>query len=453
METFKPYGYQRYAIEKIEQLPAVALFMDMGLGKTVCSLSAVISLLWDSFSVTKVLVIAPKRVAEATWAQEGAKWTHTAPLKVSLVLGDAKQRKDALEAKADIYVTNRENVVWLMEYCHWHPPFDMLIIDESSSFKNHQAKRFKALRKVRLCFDRIVELTGTPASNGYMDLWAQMYLLDGGKRLGRTISEYRRRYFTPDKTNGFVVYSYRLRPGAEEAIWKAIEDIVVSMSAADWLELPDRIDNVIPVELGAKEKKLYQDMEQEMVLEFPEGDIQAGSAAVLSNKLLQLANGAIYDDEGQVIHIHDKKLDALQEIADTGVNMLVFYTYQHDRDRILSAFPEAKVLQKGEDVIAWNAGRIKMLLAHPASAGYGLNLQAGGNTVVWFGLTWSLEQYQQANARLYRQGQKKAVVVHHIVARGTMDERVMKALSQKEAGQRALLEAVKAKIDEYRRQA
>lgn len=451
MMTFKPYPYQQYVIDKIKELPAAALYLEMGLGKTVCSLTAVKDLLWDSFSVTKVLVIAPKRVAESTWAQEGAKWAHTATIRVSLVVGDAQQRKNALRANADVFVVNRENVVWLMEYYHWRPPFDMLIIDESSSFKNHQAKRFKALRKVRLCFDRIVELTGTPASNGYMDLWAQIYLLDGGQRLGRTISEYRRRFFVPDQTNGFIVYSYRLRPGAEKEIQEALRDITISMSAADWLDLPEKVDNVVPVELDLKERDLYRELERQMVLELPAGEIQAGSAAVLSNKLLQMANGAIYDDDGQVVQIHNKKLDALREIADTGANLLVFYTYQHDRDRILSAFPEAQVLQKAEDVTAWNAGGVRMLLAHPASAGYGLNLQAGGNTVVWFGLTWSLEQYQQANARLYRQGQEKGVIVHHLVAKGTMDERVMAALQRKEAGQKELLDAVKARIEKYRK--
>nr|DAY56198.1 MAG TPA: Chromatin remodeling complex ATPase [Caudoviricetes sp.] len=432
-------------------MPAAALFLDMGLGKTVCSLTAILELLWNHFSVTKVLVIAPKRVAESTWAQEAAKWDHTRAIRVALVLGDLRQREEALKTNSDVFVINRENVVWLMEYYHWRPPFDMLVLDESSSFKNHQAKRFRALKKVRPLFDRVLELTGTPTSNGLMDLWAQIYLLDGGKRLGRTITQYRQRYFTPDKTNGFVVYSYRPKPGAEEAIQDAIKDIVVSMSAADWLELPERMDNIIPVELGAKERALYQELEREMVLEMPDGDIQAGSAAVLSNKLLQLANGAIYDDERNVIPVHDKKLEALKELAEPGNPLLVFYTYQHDRERIQAMFPEARVMQGAQDVEDWNAGKISMLLAHPASAGYGLNLQAGGNTVVWFGLTWSLEQYQQANARLYRQGQKRTVVIHHLVAKGTMDEQVMQALQHKAIGQQALLDAVKARLDKYRR--
>lgn len=448
---FKPYRYQQYVIDRIQEMPAAALFLDMGLGKTVCSLTAILELLWNHFSVTKVLVIAPKRVAESTWAQEAAKWDHTRAIRVALVLGDLRQREEALKTNSDVFVINRENVVWLMEYYHWRPPFDMLVLDESSSFKNHQAKRFRALKKVRPLFDRVLELTGTPTSNGLMDLWAQIYLLDGGKRLGRTITQYRQRYFTPDKTNGFVVYSYRPKPGAEEAIQDAIKDIVVSMSAADWLELPERMDNIIPVELGAKERALYQELEREMVLEMPDGDIQAGSAAVLSNKLLQLANGAIYDDERNVIPVHDKKLEALKELAEPGNPLLVFYTYQHDRERIQAMFPEARVMQGAQDVEDWNAGKISMLLAHPASAGYGLNLQAGGNTVVWFGLTWSLEQYQQANARLYRQGQKRTVVIHHLVAKGTMDEQVMQALQHKAIGQQALLDAVKARLDKYRR--
>ena len=448
---FKPYRYQQYVIDRIQEMPAAALFLDMGLGKTVCSLTAILELLWNHFSVTKVLVIAPKRVAESTWAQEAAKWDHTRAIRVALVLGDLRQREEALKTNSDVFVINRENVVWLMEYYHWRPPFDMLVLDESSSFKNHQAKRFRALKKVRPLFDRVLELTGTPTSNGLMDLWAQIYLLDGGKRLGRTITQYRQRYFTPDKTNGFVVYSYRPKPGAEEAIQDAIKDIVVSMSAADWLELPERMDNIIPVELGAKERALYQELGREMVLEMPDGDIQAGSAAVLSNKLLQLANGAIYDDERNVIPVHDKKLEALKELAEPGNPLLVFYTYQHDRERIQAMFPEARVMQGAQDVEDWNAGKISMLLAHPASAGYGLNLQAGGNTVVWFGLTWSLEQYQQANARLYRQGQKRTVVIHHLVAKGTMDEQVMQALQHKAIGQQALLDAVKARLDKYRR--
>lgn len=447
---FIPHSYQQYAIDRILEQPKTALYLDMGLGKTICSLTAVEQLLHDRFQATKVLVIAPKTVAESTWKQEAEKWDHTAGLRVSLVLGTLRQRVLALERDADVYVINRENTVWLMEFCHWRPPFDMLIIDEASSFKDPRSKRFRALRKVRGCFDRIVELTGTPASNGLMDLWSQIYLLDGGERLGSTLTAYRNRYFVPGQTNGHVVFNYIPKAGAREQIFEKLKDISVSMDKKDWLKLPDRIDNIIPVELDPASTAVYKKMEKALVLDFPDGKVLASSAAVLSNKLLQLANGAIYTEDRGVVQVHNKKLEALKEICEQGGSLLVFYCYQHDRDRILKAFPKARVLETAADVEAWNAGKVPMMLAHPMSAGYGLNLQAGGNNIVWFGLTWSLEQYQQANARLYRQGQEKAVIVHHLVTRGTMDERVMAALSRKEAGQQALLDAVKAKIMEYR---
>lgn len=448
---FVPHSYQQYAIRRILEQPKTALYLDMGLGKTICSLTAVEELLHDRFQVTKVLVIAPKTVAESTWAQEAAKWDHTAGLKVSLVLGSRAQRIRALKTDSDVFVVNRENTVWLMEYYRWRPPFDMLIIDEASSFKDPKSKRFRALRKVRGCFDRIVELTGTPASNGLMDLWSQIYLLDGGERLGHTLSAYRSRYFVPGQTNGYVVYNYLPRAGAREAIFEKLKDISVSMDKKDWLQLPERIDNVVYVDLDGQAAEVYKKLEKQFILELPDGEVQAGSAAVLSNKLLQLANGAVYTDDRAVVHVHDKKLEALQEIGEQDGNLLVFYCYRHDRDRILQKFPKARIMDTAADVEAWNAGKVKMMLAHPMSAGYGLNLQAGGNTVVWFGMTWSLEQYQQANARLYRQGQEKTVIVHHLVTRGTMDERVMAALKKKDAGQQALLDAVKAKIQEYGR--
>ncbi|MBQ9284230.1 MAG: DEAD/DEAH box helicase [Acidaminococcaceae bacterium] len=447
---FVPHSYQQYAINRILEQPKTALYLDMGLGKTVCSLTAVEQLLHDRFQVTKVLVIAPKTVAESTWKQEAAKWDHTSGLKVSLVLGTLAQREKALEQDADVYVINRENTVWLMEFYRWRPPFDMLIIDESSSFKDPKSKRFRALRKVRGCFDRIVELTGTPASNGLMDLWSQIYLLDGGERLGHTLTAYRNQYFIPGQTNGYVVFNYIPKAGAREHIFGKLKDITVSMDKKDWLKLPERIDNIVYVDMGRASETVYKQLEKALVLEFPDGDVMAGSAAVLSNKLLQLANGAVYTEDREVVRVHDKKLDALKEIGEQGGNLLVFYCYQHDRDRIVKAFPKARVLETASDIEAWNAGKVPMLLAHPMSAGYGLNLQAGGNTIVWFGLTWSLEQYQQANARLYRQGQEKTVIVHHLVTRGTMDERVMAALSRKEEGQQALLDTVKAKIKEYR---
>ena len=449
---FVPHSYQLYAINRILEQPMTALYLDMGLGKTVCTLTAVEELLHDRFQAVRVLVIAPKTVAESTWAQEAGKWDHTSCLRVSLVLGSRAQRIRALERDAEVYVINRENTVWLMEYYHWRPPFDMLVIDESSSFKDPKAKRFRALRKVRGCFDRIVELTGTPASNGLMDLWSQIYLLDGGERLGGTLTAYRSRYFVPGQSNGHVVFNYLPKPGAREQIFDKLRDISVSMDKKDWLKLPERIDNTVHVDMDKNAWAAYKAMEKTLVLELPAGDVTAASAAVLSNKLLQLANGAVYTEDRDVVHIHDKKLEALKEISEQGGNLLVFYCYQHDRDRIREAFPKARMLQGADDVSAWNAGKVRMLLAHPMSAGYGLNLQAGGNTIVWFGLTWSLEQYQQANARLYRQGQDKTVIVHHIITRGTMDERVMAALVKKDAGQQALLDAVKAKILEYRRE-
>lgn len=448
---FVPHRYQQYSTNRIIENKAVGLFLDMGLGKTICTLTAIQELMYDRFEVSKVLVIAPKKVAESTWDSEAAKWDHTRSLKISKVLGTEKQRIKALSVEADIYVINRENVVWLCEYYRWHPPFDMLVLDESSSFKNRQAKRFKAIRKIRTFFERIVELTGTPSSNGLLDLWAQIYLLDFGKRLGRTISSYRDKYFIPDARSGHIVYSYKILPNSDNLIHKAISDICFSMSATDWLEMPEKLINIINVELDATARQKYKALEREKVLEFAQSDVTAGTAAVLSNKLLQLANGAIYDDDKGVQHVHDAKLEALSEIADTNDKpILVFYSFRHDLERIREKFPNAKLLSTDDDVKAWNAGKIKMLLAHPASAGYGLNLQAGGSIIVWFGLTWSLEQYEQANARLYRQGQTEAVIIHHLVAKGTTDEQVMLALEGKKAGQDALLAAVKAKIEEYK---
>lgn len=445
MIRFKPHKYQKYVIDRVVQGRRVALFLGMGLGKTVCTLTAIKDLL-AAGEARKVLVIAPKKVAETTWTGEVSKWEHLTGLRISQVLGTAQQRGAALDADADVYVINRENVVWLMERYSFQPPFDMLVLDESSSFKNHKAKRFRALRRSLNSFDRVVLLTGTPMGNGPLDLWAQMYLLDRGQRLGRSFRQYTSRWFRPDKTNGFIIYSYRPLPTAAKEIPEAIADISVSMSAEDWRELPPRIDNVIKVSLG-QALEMYKRLQQDYVLLLPDSeDITAASAAALINKLLQLADGFVYTDGGGYADIHDAKLEALREIAETGKNLLVFYTYKRDRDRILEAFPGAVEAKAPETLEAWNRGEVKMLLAHPASAGYGLNLQAGGNTIVWFGLTWSLEQYQQANARLHRQGQTEAVIVHHLVAKGTMDERVMQMLLKKDAGQKALLEAVKAEI-------
>lgn len=447
---FIPHRYQQYAIDRILSEPNVGLFLDMGLGKTVITLTAIQELMFDRYEVSKVLVIAPKSVAESTWTAEASKWEHLKDLRVSKVLGSSAERLAALHRDADIYVINRENVVWLYDHAKDMPKFDACVVDESSSFKNHQAKRFRALKKMRPMFDRMILLTGTPTANGLMDLWAQMYLLDQGKRLGRTITIYRQRWFKPDKTNGMIVYSYKLLPGAEEEITKTISDITFSLKAEDYISLPDRVDNVIRLEMPPKAQALYKKMEKEYILAFPDDtQIVANDAAGLSNKLLQLANGFAYDQDKKAIEIHRVKLEALQDIVDTAPGpVLVFYEFIHDREQLLQ-LPGAKQLQSDQDVKDWNAGKIKVLLAHPASAGYGLNLQAGGSTIVWYGMPWSLELYQQANARLHRQGQKQTVIIHHLVTAGTMDESVLAALQKKRKGQDAMLEAVKAKLKEY----
>ena len=449
---FTPHRYQQYAVDRILTEPNIGLFLDMGLGKTVITLTAIRDLMYDSYEISKVLVIAPKSVAESTWTAEASKWEHLKDLRVSKVLGSSAERLAALHREADIYVINRENVVWLYDHLGDAPKFDMCVVDESSSFKNHQAKRFRALRKMRPMFDRMVLLTGTPTANGLMDLWAQMYLLDQGKRLGRTITVYRQRWFKPDKTNGMIVYSYKLLPGAEDEITDTISDITFSLKAEDYIRLPERVDNVIRVEMPAKAKEQYKKMEKEYILAFPDDtQIVANDAAGLSNKLLQLANGFAYDPDKKAIEIHRAKLEALTDIVDTAPGpVLVFYEFIHDREQLLQ-LPGAKQLQSDQDVKDWNAGKIKVLLAHPASAGYGLNLQAGGSTIVWYGMPWSLELYQQANARLHRQGQKRTVVIHHLVTADTMDESVLAALQKKRKGQDAMLEAVKAKLEEYKK--
>lgn len=452
---FHPHEYQKIAIQRIIDHTHYGLLLDMGLGKTVSTLIAIEQLMYDQFDIKKVLLIAPKKVAESTWMQEANKWKETSCLKIASVLGSEKDRIKALQSDSDIYVMNRENVQWLYEYYRKKKsfPFDMLVIDESSSFKNPQAKRFKAMRKMRPLFNRIVILTGTPAPNTLMDVWAQMYLLDGGDRLGKTITEYRNRYFTPDKTNEHIVYSYRLLPGGDTAIFGKMQDICMSLKAKDYLTLPERIENVITVEMNPKEWALYKEMERDHVLSLvDEDDVSALNAASLAGKLLQLANGAIYTDEGETIIVHNEKVERLKELVETneGKPMLVFYNFKHDLQAIKDAFPKAVELKTDDDVAEWNNGNIQMLLAHPASAGYGLNLQAGGNIIVWYGLTWSLEQYQQANARLHRQGQTQPVIIHHLVTKGTMDEQVMKALERKEVGQDALLEAIKYRKELYK---
>lgn len=403
--------------------------------------------MFDRFEVSRVLVIAPKRVAEDTWTREHAKWDHLRDLKISKVLGTAAQRRKALEAEADIYVIGRDNVVWLVEHLqkvHKGWPFDMVVIDELSSFKNPQAKRFRALRKAMPYVKRVVGLTGTPSPNGLMDLWAEVYLLDRGERLGSTLGAYRERYFRPGARNGYVVYKWDALPGARKEIEAKISDICISMSAADYLKLPKRIDNAIPVQLSPAEMAAYKTMEAEQLLQIEDDDIAALNAAAVMTKLLQIANGSVYAVDGKVVQIHSAKLEALEEIIDTTDGpVLVFYSYKHDLAAIQGSIKGARVLNSTADIADWNAGKVQVLLAHPASVGYGLNLQEGGHVIVWYGLTWSLELYQQANARLYRQGQEKPVIIHHLIAEGTVDEEVMQALQHKDTSQAALLAALK----------
>lgn len=452
---FVPHDYQTRAIQRIIDQERVGLFLDMGLGKTVITLTAVQELVQDRFEVSRVLVIAPKRVAEDTWTREHEKWDHLQSLRVARILGTARQRCDALAETADVYVIGRDNVRWLVDLCErrkcW--PFDMVVIDELSSFKNPQAKRFRSLRKVMPAVKRVVGLTGTPSPNGLMDLWAEVYLLDGGKRLGRTLGRYRERWFRPAAMNGYVVYRWEPLRGAKREIESRLSDICISMSAADYLKLPARMDNIIHVKLTPEAMAAYKKLEREQLLEVSEDDaVVAANAAAVMNKLLQMANGRVYTDRKDVLQVHDQKAEALAEIVETtGEPVLVFYSYKHDLDAIREKLPEARELQGPEDIAAWNAGKIQVLLAHPASVGYGLNLQDGGHVIVWYGLTWSLELYQQANARLHRQGQQKPVIVHHLIAEGTADEQVMRALQKKDTSQAALLAALKERREEHER--
>lgn len=451
---YVPHKYQEAVIEHILKNQGTGVFLGMGLGKTSTTLSAIFQAMFDEMSINKVLIVAPKKVAEATWQDEASKWDCFKSLTFSAILGTRAQRIQALARKADVYIINRENVVWLLEHAKYKPDFDMLVIDESTSFKDASTKRWKALRKVRTCFKKIVLLTGTPRPNGLMDLWAQLYLLDGGKRLGRTLTEYRNNYFVPDKQNGPVVYSYRIRSSeAEKEIYDKISDICISLKAEDYRLMPDKFPPVtVPIVLEAKAQKAYRELEREYVTELKGEKITALSVAAVSNKLLQLANGAVYDEDKKAIPVHSAKLNALKEIveANEGNPILVFYNFKHDKSRILEIFKNAKELKSADDVRAWNAGKTEMLIAHPASAGYGLNLQAGGHIIVWYGLTWSLEQYQQANARLDRQGQKEPVIIHHLIAKGTIDELVMSALKRKENGQEAMMSAIKLLLEEER---
>lgn len=439
-----PHDYQTRAKDFILEHPKAGMLLEMGLGKTVITLTAIDVLINELFEVDRVLVIAPKRVAEDTWTREHAKWDHLRHLRVSKVLGSPEQRRRALAVDADIYVIGRDNVVWLVEQCRQSWPFDMVVIDELSSFKNPQAKRFRALKKVIPKASRVVGLTGTPSANGLMDLWAEIYLLDRGERLGHTLGAYREKYFRPGARNGYVVFKWEPLRGSREKIEAAISDICISMSADDYLTLPKRIDNLIPVKLSPQEMKQYKTMEAEQLLHIDDEDVVALNAAAVMTKLLQIANGSVYSHEGDVVRLHDAKLEALLEIIDTTDSpVLIFYSYKHDLAAIKAAIPGARTLDGPEDIAEWNAGRVQVLLAHPASVGYGLNLQEGGHVIVWYGLTWSLELYQQANARLYRQGQDKPVIIHHLIAEGTVDEQVMRALQEKDMSQAALMAALK----------
>ena len=432
------------------------MFLDMGLGKSVITLTAINELKFYRFQVCKVLVIAPKKVAEGTWQKECQKWDHLQHLQISTVLGSEKKRMAALNATADIYVINRENVTWLVDLYRDQWPFDMVVVDEFSSFKSHSAKRFKSLAAIRPHVSRFVGLTGTPSPNGLMDLWSELYLLDGGERLEKRFGAFRERYFRPGRSNGYVVYEYLPRKGSREAILNKIGDICISMKADDYLTLPDCIDDEVPVVLDNQARKAYNTLERQMVLELEDEDLTVTSAAALSNKLIQLANGALYDANRGVHEIHSAKIDALMELLESlnGKPALLFYSFQHDRWRILAALRKTKLrvrtLNSVADQDAWNAGEVDVLLAHPASCAYGLNLQQGGNHIVWFGLPWNYEQYVQANKRLHRQGQTEKVIVHHLVVQDSRDEDVMKALGKKEKAQDYVLESLKARIEKYR---
>ncbi len=447
---FVPYPYQEAAIRWVLDRPASGLFLGMGMGKTVVTLTAINELLFDRLEAARVLVIAPLRVARDTWAREAAKWDHLRHLRVSVVLGDAQERLAALERPADVYVINRENVPWLCETLFdW--PFDMVVIDELSSFKSVQAKRFKALRKVRGRIRRIVGLTGTPAPNGLIDLWPQIYLLDRGERLGKTVGAYRARYFTPDRANGHIVYSYRLLPGADEAIQARIADVCMSLRKEDYLSLPGQLYETVEITPPPALLKQYRQFERDRIMEAMDGDgeIVALNAAALTGKLLQFANGAIYDDNGNSHLIHNLKLDALEDLieAANGEPVLVFYAFKHDRDRIMRRV-SCRELVTSEDIDAWNRKEIPVAIAHPASVGHGLNLQEGGHIIIWFGLTWSLELYQQANERLNRPGQTHVCRIYHLVLKGTHDERVLAALERKDTSQRALIDALRGTLEE-----
>lgn len=445
---FKPHAYQEYAIKRVVEQEKVGLFLDMGLGKTVITLTAIARLL-DDFAVGRVLVIAPLRVAQTVWATEAAKWDHLWHLRVSKILGGEEERMAGLRAAADVYVVNRENVAWLVSACKGDWPFDMVVIDELSSFKNRSSERFKALRRVlpRVC--RLVGLTGTPAPNGLMDLWSQIYLLDQGKRLGRTLTAYRDAFFTPGKRNGHIVYQWVPKPWAEEEIYKRLDGLCVSMKAAKHLSMPACVRSTVPVLLEEHAMALYRQMEREQVIRLRDQEITAANAAAAAGKLVQMTGGAVYDEQGGCQQVSQAKLDALCEIIESaqGKPVLVFYQYRHELPRLLKRLKGAQELTGPADVERWNRGGIPVLLAHPASAGHGLNLQQGGHIMVWYTLTWNLEHYQQAIGRLHRQGQTETVIVHHLVAAGTIDERIMRVLDGKASIQDAVMEAFECETE------
>lgn len=444
---YNPHEYQTYATNFILEHPVAAVLLEMGLGKSVITLTAINELMLNRFEVQKVLVIAPLRVARDTWPAEIEKWEHLEGLTYSVAIGTEAERLAALKRPAHLYLINRENVDWLITKSGVPFDFDMVVIDELSSFKSHTAKRFKSILKVRPMVKRMVGLTGTPSSNGLMDLWAEFRVLDMGQRLGRYITHYRNNFFVPDKRNQQMIFSYKPRPGAEDAIYRLISDITISMKSADFLKMPECIINEVLVSLSEKEWSVYQALKEDMVVDLKDEEIDAVNAAALSGKLLQMANGAVYNEEKEVIHIHDRKLDVLEDLIEgaNGKPVLVAYWYNHDLQRIKQRF-SVREIKTSQDIKDWNNGDIPVAVIHPASAGHGLNIQFGGSTIIWFGLTWSLELYQQTNARLWRQGQQSAVVIHHIITKDTIDEDVMKALRKKEKIQSALIDSVKARI-------
>ena len=441
------HNYQNYAKNFILAHKVSALFLDCGLGKTITTLTAINELMYDSFEISKVLIIAPLRVAQSTWKDEIEKWDHLNLLRYSIAVGDEKERLKALKQNADIYIINRENVDWLVTKSGIDINFNMLIIDELSSFKSHTSKRFKSLLKIRPYFERVVGLTGTPSSNGLMDLWAEFRVLDLGERLGRYITHYRNEYFLPDKRNGAVIFSYKPQPNAEERIYRRLADITISMKSTEYLKMPELILNELEINLDEEDQIKYKKFKKEMVMTIQEKEIDAINAASLSNKLIQLANGSIYDEDKKFYEVHNKKLDKLEEIIESanGKPVLVAYWFKADKERIEKRF-KVREIKTADDIKQWNKGMIDLALIHPASAGHGLNLQSGGSTLVWFSLTWSLELYQQTNARLYRQGQKDTVVIHHLITKNTIDQDIMKSLKRKDKTQEALMRAVKARI-------